>query len=237
MYILYVIVRGDKMTKLFNVFKKYRKHIFITIIILAIGTVTYIYGKGGDEVSPTEQKPPITIPTEKKEVKPTYESIIFDIKGAVVNPGAYKLDSDKRIYDAIRVSGGLTNDADTSLINLSKKLIDEMVIIIHTKDEVADYFKKEPTIVYKDVECNCPLIINDGCINEKNNDNQKASKVSLNKASIDELMNLPGIGEAKAKSIIEFRKTIGSFKSIEELIDVKGIGESVFNSLKDLITI
>ncbi|MDD2518394.1 MAG: SLBB domain-containing protein, partial [Bacilli bacterium] len=146
------------MIYLVNIIKEYRKHIFIAIFILSIVTVTYIYGKGGDETPIDEQKPPITIPTEKKEVKENPLSIVFDIKGAVVNPGAYKLDSDKRIYDAIRVSGGLTNDADTSLINLSKKLTDEMVIIIHTKDEVMDYLTKEPTIIYKDVECNCPEI-------------------------------------------------------------------------------
>ena len=60
----------------------------------------------------------------------------IDIKGAVKNPGVYELDSHLTVNDAIKIAGGLTSEADTSIINLAKKISDEMVIIIYTKEEV-----------------------------------------------------------------------------------------------------
>lgn len=224
----------DKYWRILELFKKYYKYVFIIVLIIVLGTVTYINGKGEEIVE--EETLQVNIPKEKIENKEE-ELIVIDIKGAVANPGAYKLKSDSRIYDAIRVSGGLTENADTSLINLSKKLKDEMVIIVHTKEQVEEYTKKEPTIVYKEVECVCPKIKNDGCIVEEEIDDEKSDKVSLNKATIEELMTLPGIGESKAKSIIEYREQNGGFNSIEELLEIKGIGESVFEKIKEFITI
>ena len=216
-----------------NYIKKYYKYIII-IVLIFLGSITYIYGKGSDTFEDFEPEIELNIP--KEELNKTDEFVIFDIKGAVVNPGAYKLNSDKRIYDAIRVSGGLTNDADTTLINLSKKLFDEMVITIHTKDQVSDYTKSEPTIIYKNVECNCPELKNDACVIEKNDDKAN-NKISLNDATLEELMELPGIGEAKAKNIIDYRNEINAFTDIEELLNINGIGETVFAKFKDLITV
>ncbi len=212
--------------------KKHYKYILLIVLIIFLGAVTYIYGKGNDVLEDTEIE--LNVPDIKQPV--TEEFVIFDIKGAVTNPGAYKLNVGNRIYDAIRVSGGLTTDADTSLINLSKKLIDEMVIIVHTKDEVIDYFKKEPTIIYKDVPCICPDYKNDGCVTDES-PSENDTKISINKASLEELMELPGIGEAKAISIIEYRTANDGFNSIEELLEIKGIGDAVFAKFKDFITL
>lgn len=62
-------------------------------------------------------------------------------------------------------------------------------------------------------------------------------KININKASMDELMNLPGIGEAKANSIIEFRIKYGDFEEIEELSYVSGIGDKLLESLQEMVTI
>jgi len=128
-----------------------------------------------------------------------------------------------------------------------------MVIIIHTKDEVLDCLKEEPLIIYKEIPCVCPEIKNDGLITEepkpndiKESETQEPSsndvtetnnKISINTATLVELMELPGIGEAKGKSIITYREENKGFNSIEELLNVKGIGDAVFDKLKDLITI
>ena len=59
---------------------------------------------------------------------------------------------------------------------------------------------------------------------------------NINSATKIELMELPGIGEAMAERIIAYRQEHGGFASIEELMNVSGIGETKFNGLKDLIT-
>lgn len=64
-----------------------------------------------------------------------------------------------------------------------------------------------------------------------------AGKISLNSATADQLMALPGIGRATANLIIEHRTKAGKFNRIEELMNVKGIGEKKFQSIKDLITL
>lgn len=59
--------------------------------------------------------------------------------------------------------------------------------------------------------------------------------VNINTASSAELEALPGIGPAKAKSIVEYRQKNGAFKSVEELKNVKGIGDAVLNKLKAVV--
>ena len=85
-------------------------------------------------------------------------------------------------------------------------------------------------------------IQNDACIKDSTDDTSSSSvvisgKVSLNTATLDELMTLPGIGEAKAQSIIEYREEVGAFQNIEELKEVSGIGDAIFDQIKENITI
>ena len=61
--------------------------------------------------------------------------------------------------------------------------------------------------------------------------------VDINRASVDELIGLPGIGEVMAKRIIEFREQHGPFKRVEDLLKVKGIGEKSFQKLRPSITV
>ena len=181
---------------------------------------------------------------EKKEVEEVEEKIKVEIKGAVNGPGVYELNNDSRVIDIINLAGGLTENADISLINLSKKLTDEMVIIIYTREEIENYNNSKIKTEYVYIEVNnCPDPINDACIKEYeeekvNNDDSNEDKIiNINKASIEELTTLSGIGESKAKLIIEYREQNGNFKNIEELSNVKGIGESLIEKIKDNITI
>ncbi len=68
-------------------------------------------------------------------------------------------------------------------------------------------------------------------------ESQAPGLVNINKADVDELMTLPGIGEAKAKNIIKYRESNGNFDSIEALKNVDGIKEGVYAALSDLITV
>ena len=174
------------------------------------------------------------------------------IKGAVNNPGVYQISSTSRVSDVLTVAGGIRNDADLSVINLSKKIFDEMVIIIYTKDEVNNFVEVKSQEEEKQEKCVIveEKIVNDACICEENlitdsssgsNDgNDEVSEneiISLNSATKEELMMLSGIGESKALLIIEYRNQNNGFKTIDEIMNIKGIGESIFEKIKDRITV
>ena len=165
-------------------------------------------------------------------------NIKVEIKGAVNKPGVYTLKQNERIVDLVKKSGGLKKDADTSTINLSKKLNDGNVVIIYTIDEIKEMLVGNASVKIIEKECVCPTIENDGCIESviKNNSiENKTNKVSLNSGTLKEIMTLPGIGETKAKAIIQYREENQGFKKIEDIMNVKGIGKSTYEKLKDFL--
>lgn len=169
------------------------------------------------------------------------DKVYVQISGEVNNPGVYEVNSNDRIIDVIELSNGLTNNADTSLLNLSKKVFDEMYIRIYSKKEVSNAKKNiensEPKIieVIKEIEKECICIdTNDACINEVINID--GNLININTASKEELKSLDGVGDSKAEKIVEYR-TENKFKSIEDIMNVDGIGEAMFEKIKKYITI
>lgn len=158
------------------------------------------------------------------------DRIIIDIKGEVVYPGVYEIDNNTRIIDAINMAGGLTLDADTSGINLSSKIRDEDVIIIYSNNKDSEYYKDK-----KIDNKNDNFSVEDGG-NNKNNDKDEIVLIDINAATSEELCSLPGIGEVKAKKIIEYRKK-SRFNTIEDIMNVSSIGEKLFESIKAYIKV
>ena len=144
------------------------------------------------------------------------------------------------MVSAIILAGGLTKEADTSVTNLAKKVTDEMVIIIYTKNEVKNSNIVDTVIKVVEKECVCPNIQNDGCLNTEIKDNisnnENNSLVNINTASVEELQTIDGIGESKAKSIVEYRNNNGLFKRIEDIKNVEGIGDKLYETIKVYIT-
>ena len=219
---------------------RYRKQIIIGIFILILlveGTTLSIFILQSNK----KDKSNIIVSTstnslKKKPKKENIENYKVDIKGEILTPGIYTLKSNSRVIDVIEMSGGLTDNADTSVINLSKKITDEMVIIIYSKSEVKDFEKtkeKEKVVQEKCIKKDENSLKNDACIT----DSVKTSgKVSINSATKEELMTLTGIGEAKAEDIIKYREENGPFKTIEDIKNVSGIGDSLFAKIKENIT-
>jgi len=255
--IIYIerIISLYTMEKIKYYLEKYLKQIIICAIIIVVGLIILIIPK--DKKSKKEDiisyMPEVEIKEEPKKEK-IIETVKVDVKGAVVNPGVYELNVGSRVKDAINSAGGLSENANVEYINLSKTLKDEMVIIIYTNEYIEKYKNEEERIIYIKYECDCPSEKNDACIEEKNvaneveNSKEKDTnkrqednidslddKVSINTASIDELMTLKGIGESKAKAIIEYREQNGEFKSLEDIMNVSGIGESAYSKIKDNI--
>lgn len=219
---------------------RYRKQIVIGIFILFLlvgGTILTIFMFQSDK----KDKSDLVVSTatnslKKKSKKENIENYKVDIKGEILTPGIYTLKSNSRVIDVIEMSGGLTENADTSVINLSKKITDEMVIIIYSKSEVKDFEKTKETekiVQEKCIKKDENALKNDACIT----DSAKTSgKVSINTATKEELMTLTGIGDSKAEDIIKYREENGPFKAIEDIKNVSGIGDSLFAKIKENIT-
>ena len=197
--------------------KNIRKYIYIiTIIIFIIFCIMVIIRKRelkDNNVNYKVNKEDIIVNNDK--INDEEEYIYVDIKGEVINPNVYKIQKGLRVIDVINLAGGLTEESDTSNINLSKIVTDEMVIVIKSKNN-------EKVYIDSDVD-----------INNNNNNNQL---IDINTCTIDELLTLPGIGESKANNIIEYRKK-NKFNTINDIMNVSGISESLFNKIKEYIKV
>ena len=207
--------------------KKNKKKIIISLSIVFV-VVLFLVFNNKDEVHASdyveEQLEIVEIPKveEVKEqieekIENNIQKIKVDIKGEILNPGVYELELGNRIIDVVNLSGGFTNNAVTTNVNLSKKIYDEMVILIPDKGNVCEIIQDYNSL---DNE-------------EKNVDN---GLVNINTASKEDLLNLTGVGESKADAIIEYRKQ-NKFESIEDIMNIPGIKESLFNKIKDEITV
>lgn len=206
----------------------------ILIIIGIVLVIIFSHDTSKEEVN-ADNLESLEVP-KKTEEKVT--NIMVDIKGAVNKPGVYTVDNSKRVNDVIALAGGLKKDANTNYINLSAKVTDEMVIWIYTKKEIQELKLEQTSTKYMVKQCNCPVVDNTTCLNNtKKEDNSSNDIININTASLEELMTLTGIGEAKAKSIIEYREVNGNFKTIEDIMNVSGIGESAYSKIKDRIKV
>lgn len=219
---------------------RYRKQIILGIslvIVLAttISSIIYFY-----EPKKEKKIEKVAVEKIKKETKKedTEKLYMVDIKGEVISPGIYELPSTSRVIDVINKAGGLTDIADTSVINLSKKIEDEMVIIIYSEYEVNNWLKTKQEEDYLQEKCQNSedsKIENDACINDDVIENNETI-ININTATKEELMTLSGIGETKALAIISYREKT-PFTSIEDIKNVSGIGDSTYNEIKDHITV
>lgn len=219
-----------------------RKIIYpITIILFIFITVCLIYMKNKldnnkyDDIIVNQDIVDVDV---EKDLEEDIVKYSIDVKGAVNNPGVYLVDSNLVVNDVINVAGGLREDADTSVINLAKKIVDEMVIIVYTKEEVKNSNVVDTVIKIVEQECVCPNVKNDGCLNTEidNTISNGNGLININTATLEQLQEIDGIGESKAKKIIEYREEKGKFTSIEDIMNVDGIGEKLYETIKAYIT-
>lgn len=266
----------DKFKRVVNFLKDKRIVIGICIIISSSFLVTCfgiyrLYFDRADNLETPEiiqEESIVEVAVNNEEINK--EDIItysVEIKGEVVKPGVYALDSDKRVIDVVNKAKGFTKNADSSVINLSKKIQDEMVIIVYSKKQVDNFVKTKEKEEIKQEICKQEYKIeNDACLGKEdiiNNKNQNtnsntnananindetniddsknignnSTKIPLNTATLEQLMTLNGIGESKARSIIDYRINKGKFNTIEDIMKVSGIGEALFEKIKDNITV
>lgn len=151
--------------------------------------------------------------SEESRISKQEENMLYvQVSGAVKEPGVYQLAEGSRIFQAVELAGGLSEQADPDRINQAECVQDGQMIYIPAAGE------QEPERASEDSQSG------DGRIN-------------LNTATEAELMTLPGIGAAKAGSILAWREANGGFGQIEDLMKVEGIKDGVFAKIKDSVSV
>lgn len=160
--------------------------------------------------TPTHIPPPKPTPTSKP--------ILVQIGGEVSNPGVYSLEENARLSLLVDVAGGLTADADIIRVNLALFLRDGDYFYIPAEDEdIPETAKNAPGNLFG------------------NSDPLFTYPLDLNEASQEALESIPGIGPSKAQDILDYKEIIGRFSSLEELLNVSGIGEATLDILRDYL--
>ena len=152
----------------------------------------------------------------EKEEPLEQDLITVDVKGAVKLPGIYDLPVGSRVNDAVQKAGGLTEQADSKSLNLAQKVSEEALVYVPTKGEEAASQQTGSGVA---------------------SSTSKEKKVNLNKASLEELKQVKGLGGKRAQDIIDHREANGKFKSVDELKKVSGIGAKTIEKLKDYVTV
>lgn len=173
----------------------------------------------------TEEEAGIEAVTEQPQ---RAAAIYVDVSGAVKNPGVYRLEAGSRVFQALEMAGGLTEEADSRCLNQAAVVADGQQIRVYTKDET-----EKMTAAGQDSYSAAGDVFSDGTAPE----GAESQKVNINLAGKEELMTLTGIGESKAEQIIAYRTEHNGFGSIEELMEIEGIKEKTFHKLKDKITV
>lgn len=203
------------------------KKIFILRSVL-IGTLVVVCFSGCGK-STAEYLEVVETETVTEEIDTIEEVVSFDetesvccvyICGAVQTPGVYTLPEGSRVCDAFAAAGGLTQDAAEDYWNQARVLADGEMIYVPTLEEAKERKESGEVSVY-----------------EEDTGDNKTSKVNINTASKQQLMTIPGVGEAKAQAILSYRETNGSFSSIEEVKKVDGIKDGVYAKMKEYIVI
>ena len=185
---------------------KNKKFIIAGLAVVILAAI-FLYENNSGEVQIAENFAPV-----KKE-------ITVYISGQVKTPAVITLEDNGnlRAVDAVNAVGGLTELADTEIINLAEPLYDGQHIHIPTKE-----------IIFQEI----PV-----ATSNKSASFAQGKLININTADETELQKIRGVGKVIAGRIIEYRQSNGLFNSIEEIKKVRGIGAKTFEKMKDSITV
>ncbi|MEO1770706.1 helix-hairpin-helix domain-containing protein [Candidatus Enterococcus ferrettii] len=146
-----------------------------------------------------------------------------DLKGAIQQPGMYRIKEGMRLMDVIELAGGFTDEADRNQVNLAKLLADQEIIYVPKNGEEIPVVQQATDKISDSPQSTT----SDAAI----------EKININTADATQLQQLSGIGEKRAQDIIDYREENGSFQSVEDLMNVSGIGQKTLEKLRNSITI
>ena len=221
-------------------------------------TVTGIEPVGAESGSADRQREPEEWPEQREESssgnsgqqqerilseealrEPASEEIAVYVCGAIQSPGVVYLPAGARVCDALEKAGGFTEYADSQWLNQAKLLSDGEMLIVYTKEETAAM--SEQGIAMGGTMPLQGLSAGDGSGSTVPGSPSPADAgstlINLNTATKEQLKTLPGIGEAKADAIIRYRTESGYFASPEDVMNISGIKNSIFEKIRDQITV
>ena len=183
------------------------KIIAVSIMAVVFAAASFFYLDSAEE-----NIPPPEIPAPKK--------IAVYVSGQVKTPAVVKLDDtgNLRAVDAVNAVGGLTEFADTEIINLAEPIFDGQHIHIPTKDIIFAELPAGNSPATKSLATN-------------------SSQININTADETELQKIRGVGPVIAGRIVEYRQQNGAFQTIDDIKKVRGIGVKTFDKIKDSITV
>lgn len=191
-----------------------KKKIIGSIVILIVFFVFLLFGYFNSKPNKHLDSKEVFNETTSIESKDTKDITAY-INGEIKNPGVYKVKSESRVEDLVKIAGGFTENADKYKLNLAKKLRDEDYIFVDTKNDLKNGVAalQSPS---------------SGGIGQN-------GKININTASKEELKTISGIGDVTAQKIIEYREKNGRFSTVEDLKKVGRIGDKTLEKIKDKI--
>lgn len=162
--------------------------------------------------------------------------IFIHVCGEVAVPGVYDLEEGSRIFQAIDMAGGFTEDAAKDFLNMAEPLEDGMKIQVPNRKEAGEWDSRK-AVTYPELTGRTQEKEAAGAGGTQERGNTGTAKVNLNTAAKEQLMTLKGIGEARAEAIIAYRQEFGPFTRIEDIMEVSGIKEAAFQKIKEDITV
>ena len=189
------------------------KHVWQIFLFLTV-LVSCLTGCGRRQAMEIEEEtfPAVSSFEEEsqEETEVSRGTLFVDVRGAVAKPGVYELPEKSRVFQAVEAAGGLLPEAKDELVNQAAELTDGQQVYIPFEGEA---------------------------VQEAADQAETDGRVNINTAGAEELMTLPGVGEAKAADIIAYREANGGFSSPEDIMQVSGIKDAMFQKIRDKIKI
>ncbi len=194
----------------------------VAVIITATALVIYVKNSQSSEEEVKTSQSPASLTAQK---------IFVDVSGALKKPDLYQVVSGTRIKEAIDKAGGLSDDADKNFFarnfNLARIVSDQEKIYVPSVWEVSNNIFMETS---RTLDSTTPISMGIASNATTEDSNQL---INVNSATIEELDQLPGVGQITANKIITNRP----YSTADELLIKKVVNKSVFEKIKNLITL